>query len=404
MKIFKTKLSINLLLFLLTIVAIVFILTYNTNHNFDEPFFIRNSHLFSKFGLSKDFLTGMRLQAPGPTYQIFHYFFSAFTGYNIIWMRITTVISLLACFFLTKRIIESENQLTKVDFWTIGLLFFMIPTTWVFGTMAITQTPAMLFALGFIFLFDRKPTFIYSIILGLLLALAILGRAHYGALFLYCLVDVLRTFNRETLMKNLLIFATVSTICLPIFIVWGGYVPPDQQAIFSNSSKLHFSSASAGFIYLFIFTTILTPKWIVKPKSYFFVLIFIVSLLLNYYFEEFRYQSKSISILFSVFPEKFISLVPVPLFFTIALFTIYHYLDFNAIVGLKTAGILGLIIIATCLSGLRSTGFGDGYIYQVLPLIILYNYSELDSKFFTPRYIILGSIGFIYLLHRMAII
>ena len=399
---FNKKWKLGLLL--LSVTSIITLFFFKAYQSFDEPFFIKNSELFSKYGLSKDFLLNMRLQAPGPTYQVFHFFTSSFTGYNVVWMRLITMASLFGCIYLLGKIIASQNQSQPANFINLALLFFVVPTTWVYGTMAITQIPAMLCALGFVLLFNKKTTLTNSFVLGILLSLSILGRAHYGAFLLFCLFDVLKNFNKEIIIKNLIVFTTTVAICLPIFLVWQGYVPPDQQAAFSNSSHLHFSSVFTGSIFLFLFTSILSPIWLNRPVIRYFVIFFIITVSLNFLFDFSPYHSKVISSIFKFLPEKLISALPTPMYLTITLFTFYHYVDLESVLKLKMQGMIGLIIVATILSGLRSTQFSDGYVFQVLPLIIMFNYEKISSKWFVPKYLLMASLGFIYLLHRMMII
>jgi hypothetical protein len=345
----------------------------------------------------------MKLQAPGPFYQIFHFITSSFTGYDVVWMRIITITTLLVCIYFSKKIVELENQQSEVKYENMALLFFVIPTTWVYGTMAITQVPAMFCALGFVLLFNKQNHF-NAFILGILLGLSILGRVHYGAFALLCLFDVLRNLDRNVLIKNSIIISTAMLICLPVFMIWQGYVPPDHQAQFSDTTQLNFSSAFTGAIYLFLFTIILVPKLLVQRINAYFFAIFVGLFLLNFSFNLFPKSAVVISALLKFLPERLISAVPIPLYSTIAVFVIYHYINLKEIFAMKAKGVFGIIVILTIASGLMSRQFSDGYVFQVLPLIIVFNYEKIESKMFVPKYVFFSCVGFIYLLYRMSII
>lgn len=373
---------------------------YRPVAKFDEPFFIRNCELFSAEGLTRRFLEEMREQAPGPTYQLIHYVLSSFTGYDVVWMRLMTIGMLLTSVVLWRRWSASASG---SDFAADTLRFLAVPTTWVFGTMVLTQMPGMVCALGFLAVAKLWRGLPAAALAGVLLGLAILGRVHYAALVLVCAFEVLRTRDRTAVVRNAVIVATAAAICMPVFMVWGGYVPRDQSGIFADGDRFHVHSVFIAFDFLFLFMLIDHPRCLLRPGVRLVVPLLAACLAINIGAGLFPHHFRVISTLLFFLPEAVTAFVPVPVYAVIALFMISHFIDTAGLKKFSERSALGLVIIATALSGLRSSRFTDGYVFQVLPLVFAYHGFVPRSRWFVPKYAALAVVGFLYLLHRLRV-
>lgn len=244
----------------------------------DESVFVKNMPLFKENGLSKKFLTEMYDQAPGPLYQIVQSLFEPLTNLKTPGIRLVNVflfILIIINISIVLRFIKTTEHTLLV-----ALNLTAIPVIWQVAGMALTEIPAMFFAtLSFLILgiLLQRPwgiTFAgigLAILGGVCLGASILGRTPY--LMLIPAVTILAynpladKSNRQALPVSLLIIYIVTAliICLPIFFVWKGLVPP-QQAIISQGG-LKIWHGVLAFAYAGIIALLITPQWFKMNKQ-----------------------------------------------------------------------------------------------------------------------------------------
>jgi hypothetical protein len=238
---------------------------------FDEPLFPPNVELMERHGFGKKFLLEMIDQAPGPLYEFVHLPLKSITNLEPRPMRIVN----LALFFLVivmLMLIYQQSSFTRKQSIYLALHIVAITTLWQVAGLVLTEIPAMLFiSLSFLIgvallkvpATDYKRALLYSILMGIAAGLAILGRtpylvvipAFFGVLFVH------RFFNKQET-SFLVTFGPFTVIALamviPIFIVWGGMVPPLQPRVEGAIQPWHGLLACA---YAGVIGFILNPKW-----------------------------------------------------------------------------------------------------------------------------------------------
>jgi hypothetical protein len=246
------------------------------NHNpfvFDERLFPPNVELMEKHGFGKKFLLEMYDQAPGPLYEFVHLPLKGITHLTPRAMRIVNLVLFYLVIFVLIMIYRQSGHDRSQSVY-LSLHIIAITTLWQVAGLVLTEIPAMLFAslsflLGLMLLKlpanDLTKTILYSTFMGITGGLAILGRtpylviipAFFGVLFL------LRYVNGKQLSipAAFLPYAVIAlSMIIPIFMIWGAMVPPQQQQVEGSIQPWHglLACAYAGVIGFIIY-----PKWFV---------------------------------------------------------------------------------------------------------------------------------------------
>lgn len=409
-KLFTNQANLNNLLGLLAIlVMFILAICVNVLPAFDEPFFLQNCHLLTQTGFSKDFLLQIKEQAPGPLYQITHWVFKPITQYDIVKMRFLNITLLLLCIYVLYKISIQFFDL-KSNYFDLLLTFLIIPTTWVCSAIAITQIPALLFSLlGFwtlLLINQKKQTFskglLYAVLSGLFIGLATIGRAPYLLLILGPILGGFCNWKSpKLLLINIISIGFALAICLPVFEIWQGYVPPGQQETFMVKGNLNVLTLFTAFIYLTVFSLILSPQFTLPTKKeiVYFLSGFVILTSCNYIFSISHYQSTTLGKLLSFIPLRLNQSIAHPLYLCISVLILIKYLRYFLHNKISYSNILlMLIIFGIVFSSLKSSRFSDLYIFQALPFIILY---LPKSPHQLLKSIVLMCLGGIYLTYRL---
>ena len=213
---------------------------------FDEKLFPPNVELMDEYGFGKKFLVEMKDQAPGPLYEFIHLPLKQITGLTARGLRAVNltlfygVIIALAFFYYKAQ----QQNLQQSVYSSLHIL--AIPTLWQVAGLALTEVPAMLFVtisfyFGILLLkksseLSKGQIILYSITMGLTGGMAMLGRTPYLILVpaFLCVLLFQKYFLNQKIdfARSFLPFCLISLgMIIPIFIVWGGLVPPLQPRV-----------------------------------------------------------------------------------------------------------------------------------------------------------------------------
>ena len=238
---------------------------------FDERLFPPNVELMEKHGFGKQFLLEMNDQAPGPLYEFVHLPLKGITHLTPRAMRIVNlVLFYLVIFILILLYRKSSYDLNQSVY--LSLHIIAITTLWQVAGLVLTEIPAMLFAsLSFLFGLlllnlpaeNHKKTILYSALMGITGGLAILGRTPYLVIIpaFFGVLILLRYINKKKLSipAAFLPYAVIAlAMCVPVFMIWGGMVPPLQPRVSGAIQPWHGLLACA---YAGVIGFILYPKW-----------------------------------------------------------------------------------------------------------------------------------------------
>lgn len=247
---------------------------------FDEVLFPPNVELMEKHGFGKTFLIEMIDQAPGPLYEFVHLPLKPLTNLQPQAMRIVN----LMIFFLIVGVLvliyrQTENKQHALY---LSLHIIAITTLWQVAGLVLTEMPAMLFAnLSFLFGVmilnhrdDNKKVLLYSALMGITGGLAILGRTPYlvmlPAFFGVLVLIWFFKFGKVSIARAFIPYAVIAlSMIIPIFIIWGGMVPPLQPKVEGAIQPWHglLACAYAGVIGFIIY-----PKWFVFNNTILIIL------------------------------------------------------------------------------------------------------------------------------------
>jgi 4-amino-4-deoxy-L-arabinose transferase-like glycosyltransferase len=304
---------------------------------FDEPLFIPNVHLLDQYGLSRAFLLNIDNQAPGPLYQFIHYLLRPITHLQPPGIRLVNTFMLLMIIALLAAIVRKTQiqRRIKQNVWLPALHIMAVPMVWQVSGMALTEIPAMLFATLSIWLLQLAPdhirkrwwlSILLSLLAGLSLGLAILGRSPFLMIVPAALLLLLQTTGEKKRRVIVCIYMAVALLCcIPVFVIWGGLMPP-KQAIISEGEFVAWHGILA-FAYGALIVLIVAPAWFIYNRLILMALILLYLILLpvNYYWLHYEYAPLS-EVLKKIFPAAITEIYPYfisPLLLTIALYFLY---------------------------------------------------------------------------------
>lgn len=204
---------------------------------YDEQWFLDTLDLLQRDGLSVRFLR----EFPGAAGPTFTFIFAAIDhawGLSFPWLRFVHVALLAASALMVWRILNATARLpaSSPGPALVAAGMTMLPTVGVSAGVVLTEMPAATLAIGAVLLLawakapDAKAAHSWIAILaaGLVLATAVLGRQNFLVL-LPCLLLASREpfhFRRQEMFQIGVVVAIVAVVCGPVFIVWGGLIPP----------------------------------------------------------------------------------------------------------------------------------------------------------------------------------
>ncbi len=362
---------------------------------FDEPYFLENVRLFEQHGLTRQFLVNMQDQAPGPLYEFVHILMKPLTGLQTPGVRLVNVGLLGLTILLLARIFQVLKGIHFYEalLWAMSLI--AVPMVWQVAGMALTEMPtiffsmiAVLFLVKTLRLEERSAvkSSITALFGGLALGLAILGRSPFILVSLCLPVLLFGEWQNRNRWRTVLIFIIAALgISLPVFIIWGGLVPPQQAIIAQGYSLWH---GILAFAYAAIFTLLVAPKWLVINKRVliYMGLTYVVFFLVNSFITQYEYIPFNYT-LEKIFPaylmtQPYVMLLS-PLLATIAV----YFIGCTAWRGWQNRNdrlflfflFCGIAILASCFKITHL--FSTRYVAQAAPffLLVFYAYDR-----FTP--------------------
>lgn len=287
---------------------------------FDEPLFINNIPLFEQHGLSREFLVNLDNQAPGPLYQFVHYYLKPVTHLETPGIRLVNVVLLGLMICLLAAIIMRMHRgggMRKA--WTIALGTISIPVAWQVAGMALTEVPPMFFATLSIWLLmyalDRgqrslAQLFLFTIPAGVALGFAILGRSPFLMMVPAAWILMLYQMSNSRRWLTIAIYSACAlAICVPVFIIWEGLMPPQQA--FTGAGGIRIWHGVLAFAYGALVTIIIAPGWFLFSKKtvYALALTYIILLTGNFFLFHETYAPLS-EALEKILPDAIMRLYP----------------------------------------------------------------------------------------------
>ena len=291
--------KIELLLLALGFVGMAaFIIIFHNKPLFqDEVPYLYNVTILHRYGLGKEYLLNL-LGSAGPLHSLVHYCFEPLTHLQPTGVRLVNLAFLGGTIYFTGLILQAS----KIGQRSYSLYVMCIPKVYIFGAMAITDMPAIFFlSMSVFFLFkvvdsyeDPGKAFFYSLVCGLCMCLAIIGRQPIlPALFAFPLL-----FLKKLNLRSFLYLGTIFVVALAVpcymFLLWNGLMPPGDQIYYQAPSPgIHltpqyfmFSLFYHGFIF-----AIISPAIFVIPRktALLFILVCIVAGVIIYAVKEVSY-------------------------------------------------------------------------------------------------------------------
>ncbi len=260
---------------------------------FDEVLFLGNMELYEEVGLSKQFLVEMYDQAPGPLYQIVHTFFKPLTHLQTPGIRLVNVFLFIGTIGLTAVFLKQTKNPCINDYKLAALNLIAVPVVWQSAGMALTEVPAMFFSTLYLCILwitlreEHSVPFklVLALLTGATLGLSIIGRTNYLVLIPALIVFII-DFKKLTLsfvvIKYLIIVGLVAgVIFVPMFLAWGGMVPPAQRLVSEGEIKIW--HGVLAFAYAGLVTLLINPSWfrINKLIVWYMLASYVLFLILN---------------------------------------------------------------------------------------------------------------------------
>jgi 4-amino-4-deoxy-L-arabinose transferase-like glycosyltransferase len=241
---------------------------------YDEQWFLDTLDLLNRQGLSLEFLREFP-GAAGPTFTLLFAANDWLFGLAFPWLRFINVALLAAVAILIWRILATSADRSAAAAPSPALLaanLTTLPTVGVSAGMALTEMPALFFIMVSVFLLTlarepnaKAPAWLAAIGCGGTIAVAVLGRQNYLAMLpaLTLAFGWPPAFRRHDLLRIAVIGAVVALIAGPVFIVWGGLIPPKSAWSsdgFSPANAMR-SAGYAGLIVLLFAPEIFGVLW-----------------------------------------------------------------------------------------------------------------------------------------------
>jgi hypothetical protein len=247
---------------------------------YDEQWFLDTLDLLNRQGLSLDFLREFP-GAAGPTFTILFAAVDRVFGLGFPRLRFTNVALLAATAVLVWRTLAASAERSVAAAppspALLAASLTTLPTVGVSAGMALTELPALFFIMISVFLLTLArapstksgPSWLVAIGCGGTIAVAVLGRQNYLVMLpaLTLAFGWPPAFRRHDLPRIAVIGVVIALIVSPVFIVWGGLIPPKSAWSSdgidpSNAVK---AAGYAGIIILLFAPEIFRVLWQRKP-------------------------------------------------------------------------------------------------------------------------------------------
>jgi 4-amino-4-deoxy-L-arabinose transferase-like glycosyltransferase len=265
---------------------------------FDEVLFVPNVYLFEKHGLSREFLVNLNNQAPGPLYEFVHLFFKPLTHLQAPGIRLVNVFLFGMVILMIARIFTLVRTINYYEAMIWSLAIVGVPMVWQIAGLALTEMPAMFFAVFAVLLLihaihsEKRPvaSTLFALAAGLCLGLAILGRSPFLTIVAASGILLLFDIKSAARWRTILLIIIVSlSICFPVFYIWGGLVPPQQSFVGKGFSIWH---GLLAFAYGGLLAVLIAPGWFFINRTIILSLLltYIGLVIVNIYFVHYEYK------------------------------------------------------------------------------------------------------------------
>jgi len=352
---------------------------------FDEMNFVPNVELISELGFTKEFLVQMKNQAPGPLYQLIHWPLMPLTHLKPPAIRVVNLVFLLLIILITSKVIKNTFNDLKFHPLFLASNIIVVPVTWVISGLALTEIPAMFFLalsllmLSYIFKNDysNQKILLFSTISGVFLGLAAIGRTPYLGLILPIVLVVFHKDFRSLKKAASLIlpyFFIPLFFTIPIFLIWGGLVSPNQPII-SGGIRFWFGFLSLGYGAIIFF--LIAPKWFIFNRKILAALIgtFVLAFIYSTWFSTDSYFPLSVTITKFAPPYfvEFFKLIITPTLISLAIYFVIcafiHLYERRDNIIYVFSILSALLIMFSNIT--NSYQFSSRYVAQAIPFIII---------------------------------
>ena len=205
---------------------------------YDEPWYLDSVPLVDEHGLiTKEFLRSL----PGPVGPLFtwvHWLLRPLTGGAVPWVRMVNPVLLVLASVLTAAALKASP---RREHFVSAAALIAIPMTWPCTGMSLTEVPSMFFYAAHLYAFflswrqaETKSTdWLAAVASGVFLGLSVLGRQ--PVLLTLGAVGIVGVLVPRMRWPSGIVCGVTLLMCVPVFIVWGGLVPP--QGITDNVVK-----------------------------------------------------------------------------------------------------------------------------------------------------------------------
>lgn len=228
---------------------------------YDEHFYVKGAHLLERGASLRDLVLAPLETAAGPLYPVIHWLVAPIIGLDapgIRWLNpVLMAISALALSYALKC-------WGKPDPWARAAMIFAVPIMWVTVGMALTEVPAFCFmsmSVAFAaWAMTAKPEqrlrlWVGFVLSGICFGVAVLGRQTY--LPAVCGFLAIAAFAPPLRWAALAGAVAAVAVPLPVFLLWGGLVEPDQRFV----GGLDLGHGALAFCYLAVLFLILAPRF-----------------------------------------------------------------------------------------------------------------------------------------------
>lgn len=236
---------------------------------YDEGWYLGSVELVARHGaLTREFIAALPGPA-GPTYTWVYAAVEAVFGLSFPWLRLTNALLLFASAILVSASLrEAQRRSGRIYLptpWLIGGALTALPMVAVSAGMALTEMPAFFFVCLFLYLAVRAVAEVgdgraaalpLAAAAGVCLGLAVLGRQNY-LVVAACLPLLAPRGGRSIAVCLGLAAGVAAAIILPVFVIWGGLVPPGVARVSAGYSLWHFLLACA---YAAVAALVLAPR------------------------------------------------------------------------------------------------------------------------------------------------
>jgi len=237
----------------LTNAILLYLIAHSPDHSiYDETDRMATLDLLRQYGLfTRRFMLELP-GSPGPTFTIIYTGLQNILHLNYPWLRLVNFAFLLGTAFLLWLLLQifeslSVEKLFSIDSALFAAAFTVLPAIGVSGGMTLSEMPAIFLMLCFLVGLSLVLKFEDSKLLALTLSVlcggaaagAIMGRQNY-LLVLPCLVLLLHAPGGMINRRELIYLGTIGAVALcmvvPIFVIWGGFIPPITADVGSGFS------------------------------------------------------------------------------------------------------------------------------------------------------------------------